>query len=261
MKANTSSGESEVRRDATQTHFVPVPWKLQDEAASDIEIDALCIAVYAAIKRFCDFGGETGAAVSDEKVAKLAGCSPRTLRNRRERLREAGWLDWQRKPGAVNRYTVRDQPRHDTPRIAAGAAEDRGESCRGGGGQTAARAAEGSAGDAAVPRRELPTTESHAESHSEREAGSSSLRSSDPEPRAAREGDSPISGSDTEAPDEDETTNAVPTGAPRGEGNAPRRLACGREGCDFEAASFVALLKHQDETHDGRKVPTTGRAT
>lgn len=184
-----------MQKDGGQGRFAPVPWSLQEEAAGRSRIDAYCIAVYAALRRFCDFGAETGAAVSDARAAALAGCSPRTFRDRRERLREAGWLEWESTFGAVNEYTVRSRPRRETPRTAAGDAAV-GENTPG---QetprtaardaavepTAARAAEGSARDAEVPRRELPTTESqHREPETETEAGSSSLRSSDPEPRA-----------------------------------------------------------------------------
>lgn len=112
------------------TRFALVPWELLDDA----DVDAHSIAVYAALRRFADFSREPGdtvrgARVSDSKAAEVAGCSPRTFRDRRKQLRELGWIEWSGASGEANRYTVHGQL---TPARAAGVGGDPGESCRGG---------------------------------------------------------------------------------------------------------------------------------
>lgn len=72
-------------------HFSMVPWELQD----DPEVDAWMVAVYAAVRRFADFGSGTGSFVSDRRGAEVAGCSERTFRDRRDKLRQIGWIEWQ----------------------------------------------------------------------------------------------------------------------------------------------------------------------
>lgn len=90
--------------------FATVPWSLQALAAErdgSNPVDGLTIAVYAALQRFTDFGGETGAHVSDSTLARYAGCDTRTVQRRRQVLRRLGFIEWTPLPGRPNRYTVR----------------------------------------------------------------------------------------------------------------------------------------------------------
>lgn len=134
-------------------HFVTVPFELLD----DEEADAYTIAVYAALRRFADFGKDTGAQVGDARAAKVAGCGERTFRDRRERLRKMGWVEWEERKGLPNKYVVhasktpaRDADVADTP-----------------------------ASDADLPRHEMPTTKSQ---YREKNLTSSSLRYEDETP-------------------------------------------------------------------------------
>lgn len=89
--------------------FAAVPVDLME----DPECDAMTIAVYAALKSFADFGSEHGAQVGDNRASERAGVSPRTLRRRRDRLREMGWIEWETVNtlfGWVNRYTIHSTP-------------------------------------------------------------------------------------------------------------------------------------------------------
>lgn len=95
-------------------HFVRVPTALLDAVAdSDSDLDGLAIAVYTALRSYADFGSEEGAAVRDQMAAARAGCSVSTFKRRRNRLLNAGWIDWEsgQDMGVVNRYTVHDAPR------------------------------------------------------------------------------------------------------------------------------------------------------
>ena len=118
----------------------------------DERSDAYAIAVYVALRSFCDIRQDN---VSDEMGSKRAGCSPRTFRDRRNRLREMGWVDWDsgKGDGRANRYVVHETPyegpeeggRQETPRGSAPGAEGVGVRCRGG----RQEAPRGSARDAA----------------------------------------------------------------------------------------------------------------
>jgi hypothetical protein len=128
--------------------FVQVPLDLLE----DPTIDAVAIAVYCSLRSFADFGKATGSRPSDARAAKLAGCSERALRSRRELLRDRGWIEWEQHAGRPNRYTIHSSPGTpapdavvDTP--AGGADLPRHEVPT-----TPARGAD-------LPRHEVPTTE------------------------------------------------------------------------------------------------------
>ena len=90
-------------------HFAPIPFELLD----DPRADAYTIATYAAVKSYADFGSTNGAAVSDAVACQRAGCGERTFRERRQLLRDLGWLDWQTvatQHGRINRYVVHSSP-------------------------------------------------------------------------------------------------------------------------------------------------------
>src|SRR5690242_2200959 len=97
---------TEAARDAPEpgAHFAMVPWALQDTPG----VDAGCIAAYAALVRYADFGQSTGARVSDAVAAVKAGLSRRAFIDRRERLRKLGWISWEtgKAKGGVNVYVV-----------------------------------------------------------------------------------------------------------------------------------------------------------
>lgn len=88
--------------------FAQVPFLLMD----DPDKDAFVIATYAAIRSFADFGSDTGAKVSDARLSERAGCSPRTVRERRNWLRDKGWLDWEpgKGEGDPNTYVIHSSP-------------------------------------------------------------------------------------------------------------------------------------------------------
>lgn len=88
--------------------FAQVPWALQD----DPKADAATIATYAALQRFADFGKTTGCRVSDRLAAKKAGLGRRTFIDRRNRLRQMGWISWVsgKANHAVNTYIIHRSP-------------------------------------------------------------------------------------------------------------------------------------------------------
>lgn len=153
-------------------HFAPIPFELLE----DPEADAYVIATYAAIKSYADFGSAEGAEVSDRTACKRAGCSERKFRECREKLRELGWLEWDRvttATGTINRYVVHNSPapvekgaegvRHGVPEgVRQDMPDPSGTACRRG------------------PARGADNQEPGTKSHRPRGSGSSSLRSSEP---------------------------------------------------------------------------------
>ena len=119
--------------------FVMVPRALIE----DPNVDAHTLATYIAIAYFADHGSSDGAFPSDLTASNLARMGERTFRDRRQKLRDLGWLDWEsgKQDGTTNRYTL-----HQT----------HGQLTVGG----SAGDAEGSAGDAEGGRQEMPTTKS-----------------------------------------------------------------------------------------------------
>ena len=85
---------------------------LMDERA-----DAYTIATYVALRSFADFGSTEGARPSDKSAAQRAGCSVRTFVNRRQRLKELGWLEWQSRAaqGKTNVYVIHETAEADPP--------------------------------------------------------------------------------------------------------------------------------------------------
>lgn len=125
-------------------HFASLPFELLDNP----EADAYTIATYAAVKSYADFGSDEGARPGDGVACKRAGCSERIFRDRRDRLRRMGWLEWEQRPGRTNLYVVHSSP--VTPAPHAGVEEgDPGTTCR-----------TTPAPHAAPPRHQVPTTKS-----------------------------------------------------------------------------------------------------
>lgn len=79
--------------------LVQVPFSLID----DPEVDALGVAVYAAIGRLLLAGRR---AVSRAEIAESAGCSENTIRRRCMTLEERGWIEQVPSDGARNRYAL-----------------------------------------------------------------------------------------------------------------------------------------------------------
>ena len=101
--------------------FVLVPRSLIE----DPNIDPHTLATYIALAYHADFGKETGAFPSDETAANLVGMNYRTVRRRREKLKEMGWLEWVsgKKHGVTNRYVVHQGSKEggsESPRGSAG---------------------------------------------------------------------------------------------------------------------------------------------
>lgn len=127
-------GESTVRP-GKGPYFAQVPFAL----LKDEDADAHTVAVYAALRSYADFSDpRQGAKVSDKSAAKRAGCSPRTFRDRRDKLQEMGWIEWEsgKKDGRPNAYVIHasleggsvrdaDPPRQETPTGSAGDADNR----------------------------------------------------------------------------------------------------------------------------------------
>jgi hypothetical protein len=84
--------------------FVQVPVEL----LSDPNCDCHTIATYVALRSFCDFGSEAGAYPSDTAAAARAGMGRRTFIDRRQRLRDMGWVEWDsgKENGKTNSYTI-----------------------------------------------------------------------------------------------------------------------------------------------------------
>lgn len=104
--------------------FVQVPYDLLD----DPDLDAIAVAVYIALRRLVGFGTNAVAA-SDKEISTLAKCSERAARERREKLKNKGWVSWVYEFGKPNSYKVcarrttagdaapmPRQPRQDVPR-------------------------------------------------------------------------------------------------------------------------------------------------
>jgi hypothetical protein len=79
--------------------------QLPIELLTDPDIDPFALAAWAALKSWCDFGSEQGAHPSDTKAAERAGMSRRVFIDRRNLLREKGWIEWQN-TGKTNTYIV-----------------------------------------------------------------------------------------------------------------------------------------------------------
>lgn len=95
-------------RYSTADHFAAVPLALLDHP----EKTSYHIAAFAALRSYADFGKATGAAVSDAKAAKRAGCSTRKFIDCRNDLRQWGFLRWTRLDGGVNHYVITLTPAH-----------------------------------------------------------------------------------------------------------------------------------------------------
>lgn len=121
-------------------HYAQVPHDL----LTDDRTDSHHIAVYAALRSYCDFGSSEGAHPSDTAASERAGCARRTFIDRRQDLASWGWIDVRsgRENGATNRYVIHGS--------VEGCASD----------------AQGCAGDAQGGVQEMHTTNSHTtESH------------------------------------------------------------------------------------------------
>lgn len=103
--------KQETYRRGRGPYHAQVPWELQDDPRADPGI----IATYAALQRFTDFGGETGARVSDRQAADKAHLSTKAFRAKRMKLREMGWISWDtvddrndagQVKGRINAYVV-----------------------------------------------------------------------------------------------------------------------------------------------------------
>lgn len=84
--------------------FAQVPFALLD----DPESDAASIATYCALRRFTDFGAESGCRASIATLAKVAGLGRSALKQRLQWLQDAGWIAWTsgKEAGKPSRYIV-----------------------------------------------------------------------------------------------------------------------------------------------------------
>jgi hypothetical protein len=98
------------------------------------KIDSYALAVYCAIRAHADHETGEGAWPSDARLSEWAGCSERTVRNRRNLLRELGWIEWEsgQVEGTSNSYLVHDVLAEPEP--TGGSAPDAGGSAPGAGG-------------------------------------------------------------------------------------------------------------------------------
>ena len=87
-----------------QPPFVMVPV----EVLEDERIDSSAIAVYCALRSFCDHGKDTGAFPSYGSIAKRARCGDRTVRNKVKLLMDTGWITMTsgKALGRSNHYVV-----------------------------------------------------------------------------------------------------------------------------------------------------------
>lgn len=101
------AGGPTIRRGAGP-YYAQVPWALQDDPAADAEM----ISVYAALQRYADFGGEHGCRAKDSEAAQKAKVSVRTFVDRRQKLRDLGWIDWAsgKVAGKPNEYVIHRVP-------------------------------------------------------------------------------------------------------------------------------------------------------
>ena len=104
--------------------FVMVPRSLIE----DPEIDPHTLATYIAVSYFADHGKSTGAYPSDSTAAERVGMGERTFRDRRTKLKEMGWLEWEsgQAKGVTNRYTVRQDDKEGRREPPGGSARDAG---------------------------------------------------------------------------------------------------------------------------------------
>lgn len=97
--------------------FAQMPWQLQDADW----VTAYTLAVYAALRRYTDFNGTTGARPSLRTLAAKAHLSRTKLRQELIRLKKHGWVDWvSGGPTTTNRYTVNTIPTIDSPSSEVG---------------------------------------------------------------------------------------------------------------------------------------------
>ena len=87
-----------------QPPFVMVPI----EVLEDHRLDSSALAVYAALRSFCDHGKDTGAFPSGARIASRARCTDRTVRTKVKLLMETGWITVKsgKAEGKSNHYTV-----------------------------------------------------------------------------------------------------------------------------------------------------------
>lgn len=85
-------------------YFAQVPWALQDTP----DITAPTIAVYAALNRYADWGGDRGCRAAQRTLAEKAGVSVPTLKRHLQELRRLGWIEWAsgKADGEPNVYIV-----------------------------------------------------------------------------------------------------------------------------------------------------------
>lgn len=99
-------------------HFALVPHDLVD----DDRLGAREIALYAVLKRYADFPKSYevkvvgGADPGSRTLATRSGMSRPTVRRARERLREAGWISYLRRPGETPLYFLHNGPLTDEER-------------------------------------------------------------------------------------------------------------------------------------------------
>lgn len=106
-------------------YFAQIPFTLLD----DPNTDGFTIATYCALRRFADFGADSGCFASHRTLAVVAGISEKALRDRIQWLANAGWVTWESgaATGKTNRYTI-----HASLEGSVAATEGVGRAYRGG---------------------------------------------------------------------------------------------------------------------------------
>lgn len=106
-------------------YFAQIPFTLLD----DPNTDGFTIATYCALRRFADFGADSGCFASHRTLALVAGISEKALRDRIRWLADAGWVTWESgaSAGKTNRYTI-----HASLEGSVAATEGVGRAYRGG---------------------------------------------------------------------------------------------------------------------------------
>lgn len=86
--------------------FAMIPWGLQDAKWKT----GYTISVYAALKRYVDFGGINGARPSHKTLSEKSGVSLRQLSRELELLKNHGWVDWKRTQTTCDYIVFSDLP-------------------------------------------------------------------------------------------------------------------------------------------------------
>lgn len=89
-------------------HFAPMPWKLQDAEWAT----PYTIAVYAALKRYADFGKSIGASPGLARLVVKSHASRSEVRRQLNLLRHHRWIEWKsgKAPNVTNVYVVHGDP-------------------------------------------------------------------------------------------------------------------------------------------------------